>query len=143
MKKDLSIALVLLVLLSACSVKTSSSSDDPQAGEAQPQVSQSYYYDFDDIMVPEEMDLDIDESFVIETPDQKSGVMVFDGNVEIRSLTDYFINNMPRDNWQMLSAFRSARTILVFKKDNRSCVVNITDSNFTTLLEIWVSPLEQ
>jgi len=66
--------------------------------------------------------------------------MVFTGRVEIKSLTDYFINNMAKDNWDLRCAFKSNRTILVFEKPDRYCIVNVTDEHFTTLLEIWVAP---
>lgn len=99
-----------------------------------------FYYDFDDILVPKEMDLLTKESFILETPSSKSGVMVFRGKVEISSLTNFFINNMMKDNWQLRSAFKSQRTILVFEKPDRYCVINITDDKFYTFLEIWVAP---
>ena len=130
------------LMLCSCTVSTGDPAD-PAAANASGAATPAYYYDFDDILIPEDMSIDMDESFVIETPGHKSGVMVFDGQVEIRSLTDYFIDSMARDNWTLRSAFRSARTILVFEKAARFCVINITDSSFNTLLEIWVSPLAE
>ena len=135
--------LALLIACGSCTASSGSSNSDPATGSgdtATTTESASFYYDFDDILIPREMELDIEESFIVETPNAKSGLMVFNGMVEIRSLTDFFINNMEKDNWSMRSAFRSNRTILVFEKGQRFCIMNITNERFNTLLEIWVSP---
>ena len=137
------------IMLSACSqMNLGSSSNEPQANQGQQgQANQGaeptamdYYYDFDDILVPKEMTLVTPESFIIETPQSKSGVMVFTGRVELSSLANFFINNMTKDNWVMRSAFKSGRTILIFDKDDRYCVINVTDGKLKTQLEIWVTP---
>ncbi len=142
----LSLITLFLILTSCAQMQGSGSSDpEPQAG-VEPQAATEYqgntdfYYDFDDILVPKEMELQTADSFVLETPDAKHGVMVFSGKVEMLSLTNFFINNMMKDNWVLLSAFKSKRTILLFEKPSKYCVVNITDGKFKTLLEIWVSP---
>lgn len=136
--------LILMLLLSTVScaqMQTGGASDnEPGAVPATTAEESDFYYDFDDILVPKEMELQTKDSFILETPSMKSGVMVFEGKVEVVSLTNFFINNMMKDNWQMRSAFKSNRTILVFEKMNRYCIMNITDDKFTTLLEIWVSP---
>ncbi len=98
------------------------------------------YYDFDDVPVPQEMELETKESFILETPNEKSGVMVFSGPVEIQSLRDYYINSMAREGWTMRSAIKSSRTILVFEKPARYCIVTLQDNRFKTSMEIWVTP---
>lgn len=115
---------------------TEVSSSPPASQEESPDS----YYDFDDIVVPREMDLDKAASFILETPRYKSGVLVFNGPVERLSLTDYFSNNMAKDNWRLRSAFKSQRTVLLYEKPGRYAVINITDERFSTLLEIWVTP---
>jgi hypothetical protein len=47
---------------------------------------------------------------------------------------------MVKDNWQMVSSFKSVRSILLFHKDNRWCVVNVTEKDIYTYAEIWVAP---
>lgn len=139
---SLLLAFIFIIMLSGCENFNSSSTADPGAPQDTADASEpaDYYYDFDDILVPKEMELQNKDSFILETPEAKSGVMVFTGSVEIVSLTNFFINNMTKDNWNMRSAFKSNRTILVFEKSNRYCIINLTDGQFKTLLEIWVSP---
>ena len=47
---------------------------------------------------------------------------------------------MAKDAWKKVSSFKSPRTILMFQKENRWCVINITDGNYSTDVEIWVAP---
>ena len=55
-------------------------------------------------------------------------------------MIDFFEHNMAKDNWQAVGTFKSPRTLLLFQKENRWCVINITDKTFDTLVEIWVAP---
>ncbi len=136
---------VLVLFAFSCAQMQGSSDPAPPSGAEHQEVAEyqgntDFYYDFDDILVPKEMELQSPESFILETPGAKHGVMVFSGKVEVLSLTNFFINNMMKDNWVLLSAFKSKRTILLFEKPSRYCVINITDGKFKTMLEIWVSP---
>jgi hypothetical protein len=47
---------------------------------------------------------------------------------------------MVKDDWKNISSFKSERTMLLFQKANRWCVMNITDERFNTYVEIWVAP---
>ena len=99
------------------------------------------YYDFGDVLVPRELKLHAESSFVYQTSGFTAGVLVFKSSVERVSLIKFFDDNMAKDNWQAVSAFKSPRTLLLFQKENRWCVINITESNWDTMVEIWVAPL--
>lgn len=98
------------------------------------------YYDFDDVLVPSELKVDRKRSFVYHTDEFTAGVLVLSGRVEINSLIRFFDTNMAKDNWRLMSSFKSPRTILFFTKANRSCIINITEERFDTEVEIWVAP---
>jgi len=98
------------------------------------------YYDFDDVLVPSELKVDKKRSFVYHTDEFTAGVLVLSGRVEINSLIRFFDSNMAKDNWRLMSSFKSPRTILFFTKANRSCIINITEGRFDTEVEIWVAP---
>jgi hypothetical protein len=105
-----------------------------------PPTPEPVYYDFDDVLVPQELEVDSDKSFVYEAPDFKAGILTLSGRVETDSLITFFQNNMAKDNWRLVSAFKSPRTILFFNKPNRSCIINITERQFKVEVEIWVAP---
>lgn len=128
---------LLLVLAGGCASRKGTSGDG--AGESGDRNA-PLYYDFGDVLVPREMKVDKNASFVFRTPGFSAGVLSLKGRVEGASLIAFFENNMANDNWSLVSAFKSYRNILLFKKESRWCVINITEKKMTTYLEIWVSP---
>jgi hypothetical protein len=86
------------------------------------------------------MKVDKNASFVFRTPGLSAGVLSMKGRVDDSSLISFFESNMANDNWSLVSAFKSYRNIMLFKKENRWCVINITEKKMYTWLEIWVSP---
>ncbi len=98
------------------------------------------YYDFGDVRLPEELKVNNRDSFVYRTAGFSAGVLVLEGRVELYSLITFFENSMKQENWKFLSSFKSPRTIMLYQKENRWCVINITEKLSTTLVEIWVAP---
>jgi hypothetical protein len=98
------------------------------------------YYDFGDVLIPLELKVDRDSSFIYHAPGFTAGVLALTGRVEASSLIRFFENNMAKDNWKLVSSFKSPRTIMFFNKANRSCIINITERSFSSEVEIWVAP---
>jgi len=99
------------------------------------------YYDFGDVLIPSELKINRKASFVYETSGFSAGVLVLSGRVELNSLIAFFTNNMTKDNWKMVSSIKSARTLMLFKKESRWCVVTVLEKDlFNTEIEIWVAP---
>jgi hypothetical protein len=67
-------------------------------------------------------------------------VLSLEGRVDSTSLIAFFESNMAKDNWQAVSSFKSPRSILMFRKESRWCVINITEKTLGTYVEIWVAP---
>jgi len=111
----------------------------PKAGIRQPS---SLYYDFGDVLIPKELKIDQKPSFIYRTGGYACGLMILTGHVELTSLINFFSNNMVKDNWRLLSTFKSPRTLLLFQKDNRWCIITITEGGFASSSEvaIWVAP---
>lgn len=129
---------VLLLAATACS-STPKKTDGTEATEKGDQKA-PLYYDFGDVLIPRELELDTDSSFVYHTSGFTAGILAFKSKVELGSMIEFFENNMAKDNWKAVGTFKSPRTLLLFQKDNRWCVINITDSRWDTLVEIWVAP---
>ncbi len=99
------------------------------------------YYDFGDVLIPSEMKVEKKESFIYRTPGFTAGVLALRGRVEMNSLINFFDNNMKKDNWRQISSFRSPKTIMLFHKENRWCVISIREADFgNTRAEVWVAP---
>lgn len=129
-------ALMLVCVACSSTPKTTDGSEARENDEKNAPV----YYDFDDVLVPRDLKLNTKSSFVYHTSGLTAGVLVFTSKVERSSLIQFFENNMAKDNWQAASSFKSPRTLLVFQKERRWCVINITDNRWDTLVEIWSAP---
>ena len=103
------------------------------------------YYDFIDVLVPGELKVDPYATFVVQVSGFATGVLVLKGRVEKNSLINFFQVNMAKDNWEVISSFKSPRasSFLLFKKSNRWCVISVRDRDFTTQVEIGVSPANE
>jgi hypothetical protein len=139
--RNLGLLAVLVLFISGCSIfsQNKKNASGRQMPEQQPEETPTYY-DFGDVPVPPELKLVTQSSFVYRTSGFSAGVLVLKGPIEIGSLIVFFENNMAKDNWQMISTFKSSRTLLLFQKENRWCVINITDNKYNTDVEIWVAP---
>jgi len=98
------------------------------------------YQEFDDVLIPNEMQIIGKSSFVFETPQFKTGIVTYKGRVDAVSLSNFFEKELPKDNWKLRSKMKYNRTILVFEKTDRDCIINIIDESFNTILEIMVAP---
>jgi hypothetical protein len=133
------ILLTLFLLINGCAHFTKGSEDEgmkPQDTGFAPPI----YYDFGDVRLPEELRVDNTASFVYRTAGFSAGVLVLEGRVELYSLIGFFEKNMATENWKFISSFKSPRTIMLFQKETRWCVINITEGKLKTVVEIWVAP---
>jgi len=98
------------------------------------------YYEFDDVLIPNDMRVDKNATFITRTPNFTAGVLLVKGRIEMVSLITFFQNNMPKDSWSSVTSFKAPRTLMLFRKDARWCVINIAERDFNTYVEIWVVP---
>ena len=98
------------------------------------------YREFGDVLVPREMEYVPDASFIYSNSGLTAGVMTLKGRVDMDSLIAFFQNNMIKDNWKMVSYFKSPKSMMLFQKETRWAVINITEGTFYIYAEIWVAP---
>jgi hypothetical protein len=133
--------LVIFTLFAGCArLKRGRAKTEKQAA-TETKTPEPLYYDFEDVLVPSELKLDKKKSFVYHAPGFTAGVLVLTGRVEMDSVIKFFENNMAKDNWQLLSVFKSPRTMMFFNKANRTCVINMTERQFRAEIEIWLAPI--
>jgi hypothetical protein len=97
-------------------------------------------YDFNDIVVPQQMELDPDESVAFEVESSPIGALVFSGRVEPVSLFEFFRTNMPSNGWKLISYLKYQPYLMIYRKANRMCILHIKDGTFSTNLHVWVTP---
>ncbi len=96
------------------------------------------YLDFEDVLIPGE--LEVDKKSVYQSPGFSGGVLTLKGRVDMASLVSFFTANMPKDNWIVVSEFKSPRTKMLFQKDKKRCIIGISEGILKTEVEIWVAP---
>lgn len=132
---------VLLLMFAGCSTLKTSEKDSFSASAVSRQNKDiPVYYDFGDVLIPKELKIDKGSSFIYSAPGFSAGVLALSGRVDVSSLCSFFEENMAKDNWKLVVSFKSPRTLMLFQKENRWCVINITDGKFSTEVEIWVAP---
>ncbi len=127
-------ALMMAVLL----ITSCQSMDAGDAKKAEPLGRLPDVREFDDVLVPREMAVSRDASFIHRGTAMPTGLLRLAGSVEAKSLMRYFQANMPKDGWQMVSEFRAPQSLMVFQKADRMCMITIEDSTFRTFMDIWV-----
>lgn len=140
--KILAFVAAMIFAASGCSslTKKDRQATAPSSGAQKSAGAPARYYDFGDVLVPQELKVDKKSSFIYQTDGFSAGVLVLSGRIETSSLISFFENNMTKDNWKIISTFKSERTMLLFQKANRWCVMSITDETLSTYVEIWVAP---
>jgi hypothetical protein len=127
--------LFTVILASGCNGMPFTKSD---ADVPQPLTTR---HTFEDIAVPSELKIDEGQSFVFETAAFKAGTLYFTGYVDVDSLKNYFVENMPKDGWRLKSIFRFPKIVLLYEKSNKVCIIEIFEKTFMTQVEIWVAPV--
>jgi hypothetical protein len=100
-------------------------------------------YRFDDIPIPEGMILARKESFVYETRDIKTGLLVYEGKGEMERFVLFFKQQMPKYKWRLISNFEIYNVMLSFVKEGWVAVIYILPvDQDRKRLEIRVGPVD-
>ena len=136
----LAICMIAMIAVSGCSALKSKKATSTSTTAAPPAQPKTVYLDFGDVLLPKELSADKDNSFIFTTAGLTAGMLSLKGRVESNSLITFFENRMPEDGWQMISAIKSHRSMLLFKKQARWCVISIEEGQMNTYAQIWVAP---
>ena len=130
--KLITLAMILMVF-AACQSMDKGDTKKVEAQKRLPDVRE-----FEDVLVPRDMLIDRDASFVYSGAGQPMGLLRMSGRVDATSLMRFFKTNMPNDGWQMVSELRAPQSCLLYQKAQRLCVILIEDGTFQTFADIWV-----
>jgi hypothetical protein len=97
--------------------------------------------EFPDVMIPQELELVPKATYVFQGPKTKAGVLVFKGRVDGKSVVDFFQTAMPRENWQFKGGFRTKRSVLVFDKPDKICLIAVYEDLYYTYVEVYLTPV--
>jgi hypothetical protein len=86
-----------------------------------------------------------DKSFIIGTGDNWFGRMTLNIGRDADIAYRFFVQQYPNQGWTLVSSVRTARSLLIFTKGDRSLTIEITEGNYLTPGEaiLTVSPLSK
>ena len=118
-------------------------SEAPRTEAAEMKPLGAKYYSFDDILIPAELNYKQKRSFVYETPNFKTGILIFTKWwLDSNSLLDFFTYHMEKDNWKMVNSFKGEESIVNFSKPDKTCAIKVKEKWYgMTEVEIRVGPL--
>lgn len=99
-----------------------------------------YYDGFNDILIPGELKQDKKASSTFQSRGFAAGLMIFKGRVDRGSMVAFFKENMAKDNWKLIGEVSAAKTILLFLKETRWCVISVSEGTWNSVAEISVLP---
>lgn len=138
MKKTMLLGLVMaILLLTGCAQMKETFSNMTSKQETRPSPR---YLDFNDILIPGELEKVQKESFII----NGNGRLVLSGRVENESLSQFFITSMNSEGWVSLNQYKYQGAIkLFFKKQQKFATIVISEDPLSTRVEIWEVPQEK
>ncbi|MBU0650639.1 hypothetical protein KKC59_01865 [bacterium] len=80
---------------------------------------------FEDIPVPVNYELDLEGSFIFKNDFIRVGICKYLGKGTVTSATNFFKQQMPLFNWELVNSIEYFKSILTFTKEDQSCVVII------------------
>jgi hypothetical protein len=113
--------------------------------DREPEVKQtlSTSYRFEDIPLPPGMTLNRKESFLYETRTTKAGLLIYEGKGEMEKLSNFFKQEMPKNEWRLVSNFELHNVMLTFIKEGWSSIIYILPQDGEMKrIEIRVGPIE-
>jgi len=143
MKKWVVLVLAVLLLSTGCATIKSWTGQEEQPVPKTTDAPNVTYYSFPDIPIPKELELSREKSFVYETSNVRTGVLVLTGNVDLNSLEQYFRTNMAKNGWRFINSFKYNTVILNYLKDDKASHIRISRETWKTVVEIWVGPLDK
>jgi uncharacterized UPF0146 family protein len=124
---------LVLTVAAACAMFEKAPAKPESAQKRMPDVRE-----FDDVLIPREMDVHKESSAIYRREGMSAGLLRLAGRVETNSLMRYFQNNMTNEGWRLISQFRSPQSLMIFQKDNRMAVIAIEDGDIETFADVWV-----
>ncbi|MEW6520736.1 MAG: hypothetical protein AB1461_15125 [Thermodesulfobacteriota bacterium] len=129
--------LSLFLFLTGCTNYSGGGSQQDYAAPSQP------YYppDFREILIPDGLEMNREDSMFVKTTSFNGGVLTFEGRVDVISLSDFFEGSMPKNGWKQSGVVKAKNYLLIFTKPDRTCMITISENklNFKTVVNIYIA----
>lgn len=131
--------LILACILASCFFLATGCANSQKQKSGPTTGPMPVYYDFGDVLVPKELKVIKKESFLFSAAELSAGVLSLKGRVDRDSSIAFFEDNMPKDGWVLVGAVKTPHSMLLFQKETRRCVIEISETSLDTRVKIWVT----
>jgi hypothetical protein len=95
---------------------------------------------FDDVPVPSGFKLLANESFAFQNENIRVGLLKYTGRARPEYVVNFYREQMPMYNWNLLNIIEYGRRVMNFEKENQTCIVTLEATVTRTNLTISVAP---
>lgn len=128
-------AFVLTLALGGCqfpeipgigsSAETAGQGSTQSAGNNEAQAPASTFSQFNDIPIPANADIDLQESLILGTEDGWIGRLAIDVGYEMTEMYGFYEREMPKFGWEQLTTVRSRISTMTYRRGSRVSTITL------------------
>jgi hypothetical protein len=137
MKRFACVILLICSAITLCSCAGISRNDASERGASlEPQSSLK----FTDIPAPVGLKFIPEESYSFESAGIRAGVLKYKGKADIEEVVNFYKDQMPLHNWNLLNTIEYGQRLLNFDREQESCIVNLSSRGRNVTVTISLGP---
>jgi hypothetical protein len=132
----------LVLLLAGCNTaQTKEERELKRAGTGllEPSVMQK----FQDVPVPAKFKFMEQDSYTFENSGLRVGVLKYRGKADPTQVVDFYKEQMPMYNWNLLNVVEYGQRLLNFDRDNETCIISISSKGNSIEIIASIGPRPQ
>ncbi|MCB2184047.1 MAG: hypothetical protein KQH63_18640 [Desulfobulbaceae bacterium] len=129
--------LLLLFFATGCAYFGGDDTEEEMASSV-PQSQPYYPKDFKEILIPDGLTMNRENTMFVKTNSFNGGILNFEGRIEVNSLTEFFENSMSKKGWKLSGSVKAQKNLLIFTQPGKTCMITISESKFNINTEVNV-----
>jgi hypothetical protein len=130
----------VMLLLTGCA---NSSNKEGLSSKNSGLLEPSAQLKFSDVPVPAGFRLLPQDSYTFESAGVRVGVLKYKGKASPDRVVNFYREQMPMYNWNLLNLVEYGDSILNFERENESCIVNLSPRGSSCIITASVGPKAQ
>lgn len=139
MKKNiLFIALLGYSVIALCGCAGVAKKDAPSKEESS--LEPQSLLKFNDIPAPSGFKFLAEESYTFESQGVRVGVLKYQGRADVERVVNFYKNQMPLYNWNLLNAVEYGERLLNFEREQETCIINLSSKGKNITITLSLGP---
>ena len=103
----------------------------------------SLAFKFSDVPVPAGFKALPQDSYSFESSGVRVGVLKYQGKIDADRVVNFYKEQMPMYNWNLLNIIEYGQCLLSFERENEICVINLAPKGGGTIITVSLGPKSQ